>query len=226
VQFGGGLRRLSKRLNACRTPLCRTPLRVRLLQLFGADLPAQVETRGADGRITSNLAAGRIADGGGEPGDLVAPPAAEAAPPLGHVTGNGLHPAKLHCRRRSGVDSRIRRLDAFVTDVYPGPGYERAAMSVWASTEGTGEVLGRPAASSPSPPTAGGLDDLVHPLVTEVESGGEFPQGRAAEMQATNGTVELSLGDLCGMVGLNELFLRPSGRGQQVLVHLSTVHRQ
>jgi hypothetical protein len=39
-------------------------------------------------------------------------------------------------------------------------------------------------------------------------------------MQAADGTVKLSFGDLGGMVCLDELFLRLPGRCKQLLIHI------
>jgi hypothetical protein len=76
------------------------------------------------------------------------------------------------------------------------------------------------AASSPSPPPAGCSDDLVYPLVAEVQGCGELAQRCAAQVQAADGTVELCLGDLGSVVCLDELFLRLSGCGEQFLIHV------
>jgi hypothetical protein len=59
----------------------------------------------------------------------------------------------------------------------------------------------------------------VDPLVAEVQGGGELAQRCPAQMQAADGMVKLSLGDLGGMVCLDELFLRLPGRCKEFLVH-------
>ena len=176
--------------------------------LFGVDLAAQDEAFGANGRVTGTLAGDRVADAGGKAGDLVAALAAEAASPLGHVAGDGLQRAERGFGRLSGADDRLGHLDALLADVDAGPGHELAGLPLRPPAEGTGQVWGKLAAPSPSPPPAGCLDDLVDPLVAEVQGGSEFAQRCAAQRQAADGTVELSLGDPGGMVSLDELFLR------------------
>jgi len=66
----------------------------------------------------------------------------------------------------------------------------------------------------------------VHPLVAEVESGGEFAERRAAEVEPAHGPMELRLGDLGGVIGLDHPLLRLPGGGQQPLVHPSSVPRR
>jgi hypothetical protein len=183
------------------------------------DLAAQDEALGADGRVSGKLAS-RVADAGGKSCDLVAALAAEAASLLGHVAGDALQRAERGFGGLAGADDRLGRLDALLADVDARPGHELPGLSLRPPAEGTGQIGGKPAAPSPSPPPAGGLDDLVDPLVAEMQGCGELAQRCAAQMQAADGAVKLSFGDLGGVVCLDELFLRLPGRGQQLLVHI------
>ena len=82
------------------------------------------------------------------------------------------------------------------------------------------------AAPAPSPCPAGCLDDLVDPLVAEIQGRGEFAQRCAAQMEPADGPVELRFGDVGGMVCLDELLLRLPGGCQQLLIHVSSVSRR
>src|SRR5258708_9204503 len=188
-------------------------------QLLGVDLAAQDQALGADGRVAGRLSSG-VTCADGESGDLVAVLAAEAASRLGHVAGDALQRAERAFGGLSGSDDCLGRLDALLADVDARPGHELAGLSLRPPAERAGQVWGEPAALSPSPPPAGGLYDLVHPLVAEVQRRGGLAQGAPAQMQAADGTVKLSLGDLGGMVCLDELFLRLPGRRKELLVHV------
>lgn len=189
-------------------------------QLLGVDLAAQDEALGADGRVTRMLAASQVPDAGGKSCDLVATFAAEAASRLGYVAGDTLQWAERGLGGLAGTDDRFGGIDAFLADVDARPGYELSCLSLRPPAEGTGQIWGMLAAPSPSSRSAGGLDDLVDPLVAEVQGGGEFAQRRAAEVQAAEGAVELGFGNLGGMVCLDELVLRLPGRCQQLLIHI------
>ena len=146
-------------------------------QLLGVDLAAQDQALGADGRVAGRLSS-RVAGAGGESGDLVAALAAEAASPLGHVAGDALQRAERGFGGLSGSDDCLGRLDALLADVDARPGHELAGLLLRPPAERAGQVWGEPAALSLSPPPAGGLDDLVHPLVAEVQVASARDAGR------------------------------------------------
>ena len=82
------------------------------------------------------------------------------------------------------------------------------------------------AAAHPAAGTAGGLDDLVHPLVAEAEAGGQFARRRAVQMQPPDGPVELGPGHLDVAFGIDQPFLGSPGLGEQLVIRVSTVTRQ
>jgi len=183
------------------------------------DLPAQDEALGAYGRVSGNLA-DWVADAGDKAGDLLAVLAAEAAPPLGRIVRDGLQGAERGFGGVPGADNNLGPLDALLTDVYAGPGYEPLGLPLRPSAERAGKIRGKVAAPSPSACPAGCLDNLVHPLVTEVQGCAEFAQRCAAQVQAAHRPVKLSFGDVGSVVCLDEVFLRQPGRREQLLVHV------
>jgi hypothetical protein len=74
-------------------------------------------------------------------------------------------------------------------------------------------------AAQPAAGTAGRLDDLVHPLVTEAQAGGELAQGRAVQVQAADRPVEFGPEHVGVPLGVDQPFLGLPGLGQQRLVH-------
>jgi hypothetical protein len=183
------------------------------------DLAAQDEALGADSRVAGRLSS-RRPGAGGESGDLVAVLTAEAASPLGHAAGDALQRAERGFGGLAGSDDCLGRLDALLADIYARPGYEPSGLPLRLPAERTGQIMGTSATPSPLPAPTGGLDDLVDPLVAEVQGGGEFAQRCAAEVQAADGAVKLGFGDLGGMVRLDALFLRLPGRCKQLLIHI------
>ena len=73
--------------------------------------------------------------------------------------------------------------------------------------------------AEPAAGTAGLLDDLVHSLVAEPEAGGQLAQGRAVQVQAPDGPVEIGACHLDVAFGVDQPLLSLPGLGQQVIVH-------
>ena len=74
--------------------------------------------------------------------------------------------------------------------------------------------------ADPAAGTAGLLDDLVHSLVAEPEAGGQLAQGRAVQVQAPDGPVELGACHLDVAFGVDQPLLSLPGLGQQLIVHV------
>ena len=81
-------------------------------------------------------------------------------------------------------------------------------------------TLAAVADADPAAGTAGLLDDLVHSLVAEPEAGGQLAQGRAVQVQAPDGPVELRAGHVDVAFGVDQALLSLPGLGQQVIVHV------
>jgi hypothetical protein len=82
-----------------------------------------------------------------------------------------------------------------------------------------GTAMAGVAGADPAAGTAGLLDDLVHSLVAEPETGGQLAQGRAVQVQAPDGPVELGACHVDVAFGVDQALLSLPGLGQQVIVH-------
>src|ERR1044071_3686050 len=130
------------------------------------DLAAQDETLGADSRVVT----------GGKPGDLVAALAAEAASPLSRVVDHAGQRAECGVGGLAGADDCRGHVDAVLANVDVRPGHELARLALRPTAEGAGQLGRQPAAATPATAAAGRLDDLVDPLVAEIQGGGELTQ--------------------------------------------------
>jgi hypothetical protein len=72
---------------------------------------------------------------------------------------------------------------------------------------------------SPSTRSAGGLDDLVDPLVAEVQGASEFAQRRATQMQSAYRAMKPSSGNLGSVFRFDEPLFCSFGQCPQLLVH-------
>jgi hypothetical protein len=133
-------------------------------------------------------------------------------------------------RAEPGVGSVTRgdhapgQANAALADVRAGTGDQLAHLVLRLPAERAAQqqIAVGPAGLGTAQPAAGAaglLDDLVHPLVAEAEGGAELAQGRAVQVQAAHGPVELGAGHLGVALGVDQPFLSLPGLGEQLVVH-------
>jgi hypothetical protein len=122
----------------------------------------------------------------------------------------------------TGADHAAGQAGAPVADVHAGAGDQLFHLLLRSPAERAGQQVGVPAALSGAHPAAGAaglLDDLVHPLMAEAEGSGELAQGRAVQVQAAHGAVELGAGHLGVTLGVDQPLLGLPGLVEQCFVH-------
>jgi hypothetical protein len=176
------------------------------------DLAAKRKALAADGCVGMEFSA-RVVDGSGEPTDLMAMFPTEAASPAFLFRRHRVEATQGGLFASSRVDDRCRHRHARLADIDGGARDELSRLPLWSAAEGAGQLERCAIPSPPSTRTSCCFDDLVDALVAELESFGEFAKRCTAQMEATNGAVELGPSDLGIVLRLNQaLFSLPGFR--------------
>ena len=113
---------------------------------------------------------------------------------------------RLH-RLRFGDDLLCKR-EATIADIDTWAGYEFGDGHLGEPAEGAGGICCGALSGLPIPGAAGGFNDLVHPLMADVERLGDLAKGRSGEVEPADRVVVVGLGKLGA-----SLPVQPAGTG-------------